>query len=146
MTWNNIVFLFNGIADTNPFIARFGNGDMEDIETKGPTELLYPILWIVPQNVNIGDNSLEWNIRVLVFEPDDIDDTKQTVILSDTLQILHDVIKTLQFKLSNDITITNIPITCQPFAHRFVDYCVGWYCDITLSTEANNSPCNIPGY
>lgn len=146
MTWNNIVMTFEGIANTNPFIKRFGDGEMVDIETDGPNSPLYPLLWIVPQYVNITENSLEYTVRVLVIEPDEEDDSKQRSILSDNLQILIDVIKTFRYEIDTDYVIVDTDLICNPFAHRFVDYCVGWWCDIKIATDLNNSPCNISGY
>lgn len=145
MTYNNIITTFENIANTNPFIKRFGSGEMTDIETSGPISQEYPICWITPQIVSINENSLDWTFRILVFEIDDIDDSKQQLILSNCLQILIDVIKTFQYKIDDDITIS-IPTNAIPFTHRFVDYCTGWYSDIKITSNADNSPCDIPGY
>lgn len=146
MTWNNIVMEFSNIANNNPFIKRFGSGEMVDIETDGPNSPLYPLLWVVPQFVNITEYSLEYTVRILVIEPDEEDDSKQQTILSDNLQIIIDVIKTFKYKVDKDYTIVDTDLICNPFAHRFVDYCVGWWCDIKIATDLNNSECNIPGY
>lgn len=145
MTYNQIINIFSGIASTNPFIKRFGSGEMNEIEVDGPTSILYPILWVVPQSVVINDNSQDWIFRILVFEIDDIDDSKQQTILSSTLQIITDVIKTFKMELDDDVEI-NLGITTTPFTHRFVDYCTGWWADIKITTAVDNSPCDIPGY
>lgn len=145
MTYNNIITVFENIANTNPFIKRFGSGEMNEIEVDGPTSGLYPIMWIVPQLVDISDNSVDYTFRLLIFDIDDIDDSKQQLILSNCLQILQDVIKTFKHEITDEITIQS-PQTAQPFTHRFVDYCTGWYSDIKIITDADNSPCDIPGY
>jgi len=145
MTYNNIIKLFKDISETNPFIKRFGSGEMNEIEVDGPTSQLYPLMWITPQLVDINENSLEWTFRLMIFEIDDIDDSKQQLILSNCLQILVDVIKTFKHEIDDDVTIST-PSSAIPFTHRFVDYCTGWYSDIKIITNADNSPCDIPGY
>lgn len=145
MTYNNIIKLFKDISETNPFIKRFGSGEMNEIEVDGPTSQLYPLMWITPQLVDINENSLEWTFRLMIFEIDDIDDSKQQLILSNCLQILVDVIKTFKNEIDDDVTIST-PSSAIPFTHRFVDYCTGWYSDIKIITNADNSPCDIPGY
>lgn len=145
MTYNNIIKIFEDIAATNPFIKRFGSGEMNEIEVDGPTSQLYPLMWVTPQTVIINDNALEWTFRLMIFEVDDIDDSKQQLILSNCLQIFIDVIKTFQNEIDDDVTITT-STSVIPFTHRFVDYCTGWFADIKIITNADNSPCDIPGY
>jgi hypothetical protein len=140
LTYNQIINKFEVIASNNPFIKRFGSGEITEIETEGPTSGDYPFLWIVPQQVEVGENDLVYVIRVLVFDIDDTDDSKQQQILSDTLRTLIDVIRV--FRNSDpDYGVNDRPI-CLPFTHRFVDYNTGWYTDLRLITDMNNSPCD----
>jgi len=139
-TYNQIVKVFNDIADTNPFIKRFGSGEINDIEVFGPTVAEYPYLWIVPQQTTIGENTLNYVFRVMVFDIDELSDKLQQEILSDCLQTLIDVIKDFRYRLTDDVYIQGEPVAI-PFTHRFVDYNTGWYSDLTIITEINNNPC-----
>lgn len=140
MTYNQIVKTFNDIADSNVFIKRFGSGEINDIEVFGPELADYPYLWIVPQQVVIGENTLNYVFRVMSFDIDNTDDSLQQEILSDTLRILIDVIKDFRYRLTDDVNIQGEP-TAVPFTHRFVDYNTGWYADLTIITEIDNNPC-----
>lgn len=141
-TYNQIIKEIETIALANPFIKRFGAGEISDIETDGPTSALYPICWVVPQQTEIGENDMIYTLRVLVFDIDDTDDSKQQEILSDTLQTLTDIIK--KFRNYNDqYTLDGRPL-CMPFTHRFVDYNTGWYTDLRIITEFANNPCEYP--
>lgn len=140
-TYNQIIKLFNDIANANPFVKRFGAGEINDVEVFGPENAEYPYLWIVPQQVTIGESTLNYVFRVMVFDIDDTDDSKQQEILSDTLRTLIDVIKEFRYRLSNDVNIQGDPVAV-PFTHRFVDYNTGWYADMTIVTDANNNPCD----
>ena len=141
-TYNQIIKEIETIALANPFINRFGAGEISDIETDAPTSALYPICWVVPQQTEIGENDMIYTLRVLVFDIDDTDDSKQQEILSDTLQTLTDIIK--KFRNYNDAyTLDGRPL-CMPFTHRFVDYNTGWYTDLRITTEFANNPCEYP--
>jgi hypothetical protein len=139
-TYNQIVKEFEDIAINNVFIKRFGAGEINDIEVFGPETVEYPYLWIVPQQAVIGENTLNYVFRVMVFDIDNTDDSLQQEILSDCLRTLIDVIKDFRYRLSDSVDIQGDP-TAIPFTHRFVDYNTGWYSDLTIITEIDNNPC-----
>jgi hypothetical protein len=142
ITYNQLLAIFDEIGTNHYQINRTGNGVIEDVNTFGPTSNEFPILWVSPQSVNLGENALIYKVRVLVFDIDEEDDSHRTEILSDTLQILSDVIKSL--KIDDDrYFVTNQPEAI-PFNQRFVDYCTGWYADVEIETALNNNPCDIP--
>lgn len=141
-TYNQILKEIETIAMANPFIKRFGSGEISDIETDGPNSELYPMCWVVPQQVEIGDNDMVYLLRILVFDIDDTDDSKQQEILSDTLRTLQDIIKI--FRNYNDAYALDGRPTCFPFTHRFVDYNTGWWSDMRITTELANNPCEYP--
>ena len=63
-TYNQILKEIETIALANPFIKRFGSGEISDIETDGPNSELYPMCWVVPQQVEIGDNDMVYLLRI----------------------------------------------------------------------------------
>ena len=136
---------FETIATNHAFINRFGQGPIEDVNTFVPNDGKYPVLWVIPQNVQLGDNSIIYSMRVMVFDIDRTDDSFRDQILNDTLITLNDVLK--QFKNGGttgyDYEVNTVP-TAFPFEQKFVDYCVGWYADLTINTDGMNSPCDFP--
>lgn len=134
---------FRTIANDHNMINRFGEGAIGDINIKISDQIKYPILWVIPQGVTLGDNAYGWNLRVLVFDIDRQDDSLRTQILSDTLMTLNDVLKLVKENSNNDFELQVNPLAI-PFEQTFVDYCVGWYCDITVYSETMNTLCNIP--
>ena len=143
MTWNDIVNIFKDIANNHPQIKRFESGEMSDSATDMSNSTLYPLMWLVPQTVSLNEYDTEFVVRLLMMEIDDIDDSKQQIILSNCLSIINDVIKTFKYILPDSVNI-NDGSTVTPFSHRFVDYCTGWFVDLTIIVGAENSPCNIP--
>lgn len=135
---------FKDLASNHAFIKRFGNGPIENIETFAPSDGKYPVLWVIPQQVTLDDNSVIYNIRILVFDINKINDSLRDQILNDTLITINDVIKQFRLGGSNgDYELPNAP-QAFPFEQKFVDYCVGWYSDLQIYTDAMNSPCDFP--
>lgn len=142
LTYNQLIQVFDDIATSHAQIQRSGNGVIEDVNTFAPDSGKFPILWVAPQQAELGNNSLIYKMRVLVFDIEKTDDSIRNEILSDCLLILNDVI---QFLKNDDdrYSVVNSPIAI-PFNQRFVDYCSGWYCDVDIEAEINNTTCQIP--
>lgn len=143
-TYNQILKKLETISMSNPFVKRFGSGEIQQLDTDAPNETDYPYTWVVPQSVSIGENTLNYKFRVMVFDQDDTDDHNQQEILSDTLRTLIDIIKTFRYDNGQDYNLGAPIPEAFPFTHRIVDYVVGWYCDLEIETELDNSPCDIP--
>ena len=141
-SYNQIITDLEQVALANPFINRFGSGDISDIDSIIDNSQNFPICWVVPQTATVGINTLNYMFRILVFDIDNTDDSHQQDILSDTLRTLIDIIKVYTNENTEvDIETDNV---CTPFTERFTEYCVGWFCDITIITNLDNNPCNIP--
>jgi hypothetical protein len=143
-SYNQIITDLEQVAMANPFINRFGSGDISDIDSIIDNSQNFPICWVVPQTATVGTNTLNYMFRILVFDIDNTDDSHQQDILSDTLRTLIDIIKVYTNENTEvDIETDNV---CTPFTERFTEYCVGWFCDITIITNLDNNPCNVPVY
>lgn len=135
---------FKTIASNHAFIQRFGNGPIDNVNETIPNDGKYPVLWVIPQQVTLGNNAITYNMRILVFDIDSTDDSLRDQILSDTLMTLNDVVKLFRNGgPSNDYEAPNEPLAI-PFEQEFVDYCVGWYTDLQIVTDGMNSPCDFP--
>ena len=142
ITLNELLKKFEDLSDQHLQIKRFGSGPIEDVNTFSPSSGEFPILWIVPQNVRLSENTLIYIIRVLIFDIDETSDLNRNEILSDTLLILNDIFQ--QFKNDDNNFEVNTDLIATPFNQRFVDYCTGWFADIEITTDINNSLCLIP--
>lgn len=142
ITFNQLLKKFEDLADEHLQIKRFGDGPIEDVNTFSPSSGEFPVLWVVPQAARLGTNTLVYTMRILVFDINETDDSFRNEILSDTLQILNDIYQ--QFKDSDDNYEVNAELIATPFNQRFVDYCTGWFADIEITTDINNSLCIIP--
>jgi len=142
ITFNQLLLKFEALANDHLQIKRFGSGPIEDVNTFSPSSGDFPVLWVVPQAAKLGKNTLVYTMRILVFDIDETDDSNRDEILSDTLQILNDIFQ--QIMEDDDNYEVNTDLIATPFNQRFVDYCTGWYADIEITTDINNSLCIIP--
>lgn len=143
-TYNQIINELKTIAMANPFVKRFGAGEIEQLDTDSSESTAFPIVWCVPQTVEIGDNALSYRFRIMAMDIDDTSDFHQQEILSDTLRILIDIIKQFRYGSGTNYVLNEpgYPIA-NPFSHNLTDYVVGWYADIDISTNMPNG-CDEP--
>lgn len=140
ITYNTILKTFNEIATNHKQINNFGNGTLDEVNTFS-NEGKFPVLWVVPQGVQLGTNSMIYTLRVMVFDISDTDDSLDEELLSDTILILNDVmviLNTQDFWNGDEASVINVP-RATPFRQKFTDYCVGWYADFDIEVPAFNS-------
>jgi hypothetical protein len=137
------------LSDHHKQINSFGFGQLQDlayyIESVLKTENtydnspVYPLLYVVPQNVSQNMQYTNYEFLVIVMDILEEDLSNQTDVLSDTNQMLDDIIS--QFRLSvtdalgnfNKDYYLNNPIVCSPFLEKYADYVGGW--SATLKIE-----------
>lgn len=138
ITYKKIIEIFKEIADNHGEIKQFGNGVLEDVNTSMGSGL-FPYLWITPQSVKLGANSMVYTIRVMVFDINDKSETYTDEILSTTILILNDVLIRLNND-SNDYSVIGEPIAT-PFVQQFSENTVGWFTDYEIEVATINSTC-----
>lgn len=108
------------------------------------TQSAYPTLFITPIESYLDDNIVTHSIDIMVF---DLQDDRQIVagqiqILSDTNQILSDIIKTV--KSSTIMGLREGEIRMEAFKERFADGCAGWACRLQIQVPSVLSDCMNP--
>lgn len=149
LSLNQVVNKFKIIGELHQFIKRFGCGQVTDIEAVLDNSGDFPMLWIIPQNIEVGDNDLTYVFRVMVFDLVNMDDVPEQEVLSDTARTLIDVINIFKGDdlrvYDTDGAYTDYTVSSQieltPFTERFNDYVSGWYGDIRIITDLDNNPC-----
>jgi hypothetical protein len=141
-----IIADFADIAAKHAFINRFGSGAIDDVNVFAPTSAKYPYLWVIPQGALLGSSSIQYQLRVMVFDIDRSTDELRDEIMSDTLLTINDVISIFRNGGSDNEYEVTADALAIPFEQKFVDYCVGWYCDLTVATDSMSSDrgCAIP--
>ncbi len=140
ITYNTILKTFEDIADNHKQINNFGTGTLDEVNAFSK-DGKFPVLWVIPQRVQLGENAMIYTIRVMVFDISETDDSIDDEIYSDTILILNDImfiLNTQPFWNKDEASVTNIPVAT-PFRQKFVDYCAGWYADFDIEVPSFNN-------
>jgi len=135
------------LADHHKQIKSYGFGSMQDLlywnEIRDKKENvtyespIYPLMYVIPADTQqiISDDGSSWTnyqLNVMVLDIIERDLSNQIDVLSDTNQILDDIIS--QFRLSVTDSLGNFnakyylddTVICNPFIEKFADLNGGW--------------------
>jgi len=153
----NIVDDFRLLADRHKQINSYGFGDLDEFSYQvdrrdkevNPSDQApyYPYFYVIPANViqEFGFMTYEFNLIVSDIMKRDMDN--MTDILSDTLQIMNDIVS--MFRLSvdeqlgnyNEYYYTDDPITMVPFIEQYEDLLCGYSATIRIKTKTYLDRC-----
>lgn len=147
-TVNKLIEVWKDIATRHYQINSFGIGN--DWEIGVSTAEMHPTLWIEPVTATMpsgdhGYQTFEIDFEVRVFDLVNKNESNENDVLSDTIDILKDII--IQFKehpfyVESQIDIIN-DISFESFTEEFDDEVSGWLCEISLMTPVLTTYCGI---
>ena len=147
ITLEQVVRYIEGLGNIHLQVQNVGIGSPWAVNAE--TERIglqstYPTLFISPIESSLEDNVIRHTIDLMVFDLQDVSQDRegQLQILSDTVQILSDIVKSV--KTSNVLSLTDQPIRLEAFTERFADGCAGWGCKIEISVPSVLSDCMSP--
>ena len=142
VTLQNIIKLYEDIADANSYIQDFTFGDIFEIDLN---ETNYALSHLSIESANFSNHELTYTLRLYVMDLVSKDEGNENDVLSDTLQVIGDFIS--QFKHSTSFGDTehdyrmNDNVSCTPFTERFDNEVSGWSADISITVSFNASAC-----
>ena len=154
---------FRLLADYHKQLNSFGFGNYEDLsywtesrlKQNNPTfeSPFFPLLYVVPSNAEQrieqnGSSYMEYEFNCIVMDIIDRDLANQVDVLSDTNQILDDIIS--QFRLSvteslgcfNSKYYLDETIEMIPFLEKYSDLCGGWNAILKVKVMTPLDRCN----
>ncbi|QDP49124.1 MAG: hypothetical protein Unbinned706contig1001_3 [Prokaryotic dsDNA virus sp.] len=148
-TINQLVSVFKDIATRHYQINGFGIGDSWEIGAD--KAYMHPVLWINPVTANMpstdtGYKTFEINFEVRVFDLVHKDESNENDVLSDTIDILKDIIVEFRghpYYVNSQLNIVD-DISFEAFTEEFDEEVSGWLCEISLMTPVLTSFCGIP--
>ena len=158
INFKTIAVDFNLLADRHKQLNSFGLGDVSQLsywttlrdkeENTSFNAPYYPLLYVVPSRVQNDFRFKEWEFNTLVMDIAETNLTNQVDTVSDTLQILQDVIS--QFRLSVNADEGNFinkyyldeAVNCTPFLEKEDDLTNGWNGLIKIKTMTNLDRCS----
>jgi hypothetical protein len=153
----NIVADFQLLADRHKQINSFGFGDTDEftyqVDRRDKEVNLsdqapyYPYFYVVPSNVIQEFNFMTYEFQLIVSDIMKRDMDNMTDILSDTLQIMNDVIS--MFRLSyteangnyNEFYYVDEAVTIIPFIERYEDLLCGYSATLRIKTRTPLDRC-----
>jgi hypothetical protein len=110
----------------------------------------YPYFYVIPNDVIQKFGFMEYKFTFIVSDIIQRSLENQVDVLSDTLQIMDDILG--QFRLSvtnslgnfNELYYLNTPIVCTPFLEKYDDLLGGWVAEITIEVKTPLDRCDAP--
>ena len=147
ITYNQIVKKFEDIITANKFIKTFVAGDIYEIDL---TETTYMYAHLSIESATFHNAQLTYSFRLYVMDIVNKDEGNENDVLSDTLQVINDVISefrngssTFGLETMQDYEIQDT-ISCSPFTERFDNEVSGWSADIDVTVINHYNACNNP--
>ena len=149
---------FKMLADHHKQLNSFGFGSVGDFQylnqsrdkEENPTfnPPIYPLLYVVPNDVVQKFNYMEYSFDIIVADVIERSLLNQTDVLSDTNQIMDDIIS--QFRLSVTQSLGNFnneyyldnPIVCTPFMEQYDDMLGGWTATLNIQVMTPLNRCD----
>lgn len=149
---------FRMLADHHKQLNSFGFGSVEDFtywtESRDKEDNpnfqapIYPLLYVVPGEVKQNFGYMNYGFTIIVSDIIERDLKNQTDVLSDTNQILDDIIS--QFRLSVTDSLGNFnneyyldeSIECIPFLEKYDDLLGGWTAELNIEVKIPLNRCD----
>jgi hypothetical protein len=108
----------------------------------------YPYFYVVPNDVIQKFGYMEYKFTFIVSDIIQRSLENQVDVLSDTLQIMDDILG--QFRLSvtdslgnfNELYYLDTPITCTPFLEKYDDLLGGWIAEVSIEVKIPLDRCD----
>lgn len=151
-SYNNIVDTLKCVSLSHGMVNNVSSGDIDTIDTSA--DAVYPLVHIVPTNVTAGVQQITFNFNVLAMDLVKKDRSNEQQVLSDTLQILVDIIA--QYKhgkmlnIQQNTSIYGQPddkeYNLEPFNERFDNLVSGWNLTLNLTVPSTYFACTNFNY
>ena len=141
MTLNQVVQNINTLALAHKQIKSVYFGDLADYLSRG-VDNIYPSLYYDVTGSNIVDKALTLNFSLYFFDRMLPEDTNETEVLSDMLEVCQDILAQLR---QNDWEFDlGINVTISFFTENTPDLLAGVRADISLELPFYADRCQVP--
>ena len=151
-TYNNVINTLKCLGEQHLEIKSTTTGDITDIDLEKNT--LFPLYHINPVSVDVSMSQKTFNFQLFVMDIVDADGDAEQTVLSDTLQIITDIIAILKhgeilygYDASHgeeERYFVDDDFSIEPFTERFDNAVTGWIVDVGIIVESELDSCTIP--
>ena len=141
MTLNQVVQTINNLATAHKQIKSVYFGDLADYLSRG-TENVYPSLYYDLTGGNVAERGITLNFSLYFFDRMLPEDTNETEVLSDMLEVCQDIIAQLRYNNWEFDEGLNASLTF--FTEDTPELLAGVRADITLELPFTANRCQVP--
>ena len=158
--YKKIVDLIQLIGKQHQMINSTGVGTIEQLvmfvqdrlnqdNTIDTYSVEYPLLYIIPEPAQTNGKSMTYSFDLICADITNVKNFEaDTDVLSDTLQILEDVIAKMFWTIDNASCYyswnISYPITFTPFQEDYADRLNGWTCKVEIEVPQPINLCDAP--
>jgi hypothetical protein len=141
MTLNQVVKTIQDIGTAHHQIETVYFGDLPDFLNRG-SENIYPALYFDVTGANIVGTSLNLNFSLYFFDRMLPEETNETEVLSDMLEVAQDIIAQFRYNNFEFDPLTNVTIDF--FTEDTPELLAGVRADLTLELPFTADRCAVP--
>jgi hypothetical protein len=140
VTLNQLIGKLQTIATNHEQINSFFFGDIADLGTEKPMQ--YPVLFADVAPSNFTYKVIGLNLQIMVMDIVKKDLSNENDVISDTLQIIEDVI--IELRNPSEVFLIQDSINLTPFSDSQGDEVSGWTANITINIPSTYNSCAVP--
>ena len=139
---NQVIDSLNNFSTAHKQLHSFRYGKNEEQELSEST--VFPELAAYPVSVNVTEHTMEYTIKIEIYDLEQNSENNVQDVQSDLLQVCVDAINFLR---RNQGYYWNVKssTTATPFSQRNTSVLAGWSFNVTLVAINNGNICDIPG-
>lgn len=148
-TFNNVLDTICCVAYKHKFVEQVDAGDIWEVDLEKNTK--YPYFHCVPKSVTTQSTNLTYTFQLIIMDLVEPDQSNEQQVMSDTLQILLDIISlfrngniTKTSEADRPTYYTDGDYTLSPFTERFDASVTGWVVDFDVLIDSPFPACNVP--
>jgi len=138
--------VFTDAFNAQTQLASISFGDIFEVDLTQNGK--YPMMHVSTETAAYDTGNLVYNFQIIVMDLVDKDEANEDDVLSDTLEIIGDVISRIRHSaldadvddFRNTIRLQD-SISCEPFTERFDNEVTGWTASISIEVEFNAGAC-----
>lgn len=139
---NQAIESLSNFATAHKQIHSFRYGTNKEQELSEST--VYPEMAVYPTSVNVGEHTMEYTLRIELYDLERNDVANTQDVQSDLLQVCVDAVNFLRRNTGYYWNVKS-STTATPFTQRNTSVLAGWSFNVTLVAINNGNICDIPG-
>lgn len=151
-SYNNVIDALKCVALSHGMVNNVSSGTVDEVDISANS--VYPLVHIVPGNVTAGVQQLTFEFNILAMDLVKVDDSNEQQVLSDTLQILIDIIAQYKNGLMLGVKQNegiygqsdDKDFTLEPFTERFDNVVSGFNCSFSITVPGTYFACDSFNY